>query len=88
MVIVIAAEGDFELVEDKAAAVFGITFGFFDFSNHTVVHGLLSFVTGNEKGTQEERAFQYSTSWMSVNTGISVFTLQRVYDELGAESTG
>jgi hypothetical protein len=86
VVVIIAAEGHFEFVEYEAGAVFGVAFGFFNFSNQTVVHVLLSFVRGNEKGTQEERAFQKSSGWMSVNTRISVCLPCREYKTIWARS--
>ncbi len=88
MVVVVSMKCHFEFMKDEAFAFFGIAFGFFDFSYHTVVHVYSPYVKGNEKGTQEERAFQSFSSWLSVNTVIIVFTLKKVYDDLVAESTG
>jgi hypothetical protein len=41
VIVVFATEGDVELIEAETLALLGIALGFFDFPDHSVVHGFM-----------------------------------------------
>jgi hypothetical protein len=57
VVVVITVEGYVKLIEAESLAVFGISLGFFDFSNHPIVHFLFSFFREMKKARRQARAF-------------------------------
>jgi len=57
VVIVVTVEGYVKLVEAETLAIFGITFGFFDLSDHPIVHFLVSFSREMKKARRQARAF-------------------------------
>jgi hypothetical protein len=53
VITIVTVKGKVELIESKAMTILSITFCFFDFSDHSVIHGCFSFwEEGNKKGTQ------------------------------------
>jgi hypothetical protein len=58
VVIIITVEGHVKLIEAEAFAIFGVTLGFFNLSDHPIVHYLLSFSREMKKARRQARAFQ------------------------------
>jgi hypothetical protein len=55
--IVIPMEGHVKLIKAEAFAVLSVAFGFFDLSDHPVVHYIISFSEGMKKARGQARAF-------------------------------
>jgi hypothetical protein len=62
VVIVITVEGHIKLIEAEALPILSIPLGFFDLSDHPIVHFLLSFSREMKKARRQARAFQEFTA--------------------------
>jgi hypothetical protein len=52
MVIIVAVEGQFELVEAKTFSVFRVSLSLFQFADQSIIHSSLLLMEDKQKGTQ------------------------------------
>jgi hypothetical protein len=58
VVIIITVESHIKLIKAEALTILGIAMGFFNLSDHAIIHFLLSFSREMKKARRQARAFQ------------------------------